>query len=80
MDRRLLGPQSRSGHGAEEKNSQPPPGFEPRSTDRPARRQCAHTHARAKMTRNKIKQGIYNISIDNKLFRVFKNLSIYEQH
>jgi hypothetical protein len=28
-DRRLGGPQSRSGHGGEEKNSQPPPGIEP---------------------------------------------------
>jgi len=28
-DRRLSGPQSRSGRGAEEKNSQPPPGIEP---------------------------------------------------
>jgi hypothetical protein len=29
LDRRLSGPQSRSGHGGEEKNSQPPPGIEP---------------------------------------------------
>jgi len=29
LDRRLGGPQSRSGHGGEEKNSQPPPGIEP---------------------------------------------------
>jgi hypothetical protein len=28
LDRRLDGPQSRSGHGGEEKNSQPPPGIE----------------------------------------------------
>jgi hypothetical protein len=28
LDRRLGGPQSRSGHGGEEKNSQPLPGFE----------------------------------------------------
>jgi hypothetical protein len=38
-DRRMGGPQSRSGHGVEEKNSQPPPGFEPRPSDRPARSQ-----------------------------------------
>jgi hypothetical protein len=31
LDRRLRGPHSRSDHGVEEKNSQPPPGFEPRS-------------------------------------------------
>jgi hypothetical protein len=31
LDRRLGGPQSRSGYGVEEKNSQPPPGIEPRS-------------------------------------------------
>jgi hypothetical protein len=29
LDRRLSGPQSRSGHDGEEKNSQPPPGLEP---------------------------------------------------
>jgi hypothetical protein len=29
LDRRLGGPQSRSGHGAEEKNFQPLPGLEP---------------------------------------------------
>jgi hypothetical protein len=31
LGRRLGGPQSRSGHGVKEKNSQPPPGIEPRS-------------------------------------------------
>jgi hypothetical protein len=39
LDRRLGGTQSRSGRSVEEKNSQPPPGFEPRSSDRPARSQ-----------------------------------------
>jgi hypothetical protein len=29
LDRRLGGPQSRSGHGGEEKNSPPPPALEP---------------------------------------------------
>jgi len=29
LDRRLGGPQSRSGRGGEEKNSQHPPGIEP---------------------------------------------------
>jgi hypothetical protein len=29
LDRRLGGPQSHSGHGGEEKKSQPPPGIEP---------------------------------------------------
>jgi hypothetical protein len=29
LDRRLGGPQSSSGHGGEEKNSQPQPGIEP---------------------------------------------------
>jgi len=29
MDRRLGGPQSQSGHGGEEKNSQPPLGIKP---------------------------------------------------
>jgi hypothetical protein len=37
LDRRLGGPQSRSGHGGEEKNSQPPSGIEPQNPDRPAR-------------------------------------------
>jgi hypothetical protein len=35
LDRRLGGPQSRSGRGGEEKNSQPPPGIE--NPERPAR-------------------------------------------
>jgi len=29
LDRRLGGPQSRSGRGGEERNSQPPPAIEP---------------------------------------------------
>jgi hypothetical protein len=37
LDRRLGGPQNRSGHGGEEKNSQPTPGIEPSNPDRPAR-------------------------------------------
>jgi hypothetical protein len=37
LDRRLGGPQSRSGRGGEEKNSQPAPGIEPWNPDRPAR-------------------------------------------
>jgi hypothetical protein len=36
LDRRLGGPQSRSGRGGEEKNSQHPPGIEPYKPDRPA--------------------------------------------
>jgi hypothetical protein len=36
LDRRLGGPQSRSGRGGEDKNSQPPPGIEPQNPDRPA--------------------------------------------
>jgi hypothetical protein len=37
LDRRLGGPQSRSGSGGEEKNSQLLPGTEPQKSDRPAR-------------------------------------------
>jgi hypothetical protein len=37
LDRRLGGPQSLSGRSGEEKNTQPPPGIEPRSSDRPGR-------------------------------------------
>jgi hypothetical protein len=37
LDRRLDGPQSSSGRGGLEKNSQPPPGIEPQNLDRPAR-------------------------------------------
>jgi hypothetical protein len=37
LGRRLGGPQSRSGRGGEEKNSQPPPGNETWNPDRPAR-------------------------------------------
>jgi hypothetical protein len=38
LDRRLGGPQSRFGHsGGEENNSQPPPGIEPRNSNRLAR-------------------------------------------
>jgi hypothetical protein len=36
LDRRLDGPQNRSGYGGEKKNSQPPPGIEPQNPDRPA--------------------------------------------
>jgi hypothetical protein len=38
LDRRLGEPQSHSGRGVEEKNSQLPPGIEPYNPDRPARR------------------------------------------
>jgi hypothetical protein len=41
IDRRLGGPQSRSGRGDEEKNSQPLPGLKPRS-DSPARSQSLY--------------------------------------
>jgi hypothetical protein len=37
LDRRLGGPQSHSGRGGEEKNSQPRPGIEPWNTDHPSR-------------------------------------------
>jgi hypothetical protein len=37
LDRRLSGPQNRSGRGGEEKNSQIAPGIEPYNPDRPAR-------------------------------------------
>jgi hypothetical protein len=37
LDRRLGGPQGRSGRGGEEKNSQPPPGIEPQNPDHPIR-------------------------------------------
>jgi hypothetical protein len=37
LDRRLGKPQSCSGRGDEEKNSQPPPGIEPQNPDRSAR-------------------------------------------
>jgi len=37
LDRRLGGPQSRSGRGGEEKNSPPPPGIVPQNSDHPVR-------------------------------------------
>jgi hypothetical protein len=37
LNRMLGGPQSRSGRGGEEKNSQPPSGIEPQNPGRPAR-------------------------------------------
>jgi hypothetical protein len=37
LHRRRGGPKSRPGYGVEKKNFQPPPGIEPRSSDRPAR-------------------------------------------
>jgi hypothetical protein len=37
LDRRLGGPQTRSGRGGEEINPQPPPGIEPYKPDRPSR-------------------------------------------
>jgi hypothetical protein len=42
FDRRLGGPQNRSGHGVEERNFQPPAGIEHRSSDRPARSQSLY--------------------------------------
>jgi hypothetical protein len=42
LDRKLGGPQNRSGQGAEEKNSQPPPGNESPTNDRPARSQSLY--------------------------------------
>jgi hypothetical protein len=42
LDRRLGGPQSRSGRGGEEKNSQTPPGIEPPNSDRSARSQARY--------------------------------------
>jgi hypothetical protein len=43
LDRSLGRPQSRSGRGAEEENSQFPPGIEPYNPDRPARSLVAIT-------------------------------------
>jgi len=37
LDRKLVGLQSRSGSGGEERNTQPPPGIEPWKPDRSAR-------------------------------------------
>jgi hypothetical protein len=42
LDRRLGGSQGLYGRGVEEKNSQPPPGFEPQSSDSPARSQSLY--------------------------------------
>jgi hypothetical protein len=42
LDRRLGGPQSRSGRGGEEKNSQSPQGIEPPNPDRPAHSQSLY--------------------------------------
>jgi hypothetical protein len=42
IDRTLGGLQRQSGHGGEEKNSQPQPGIEPLSSDRPARSQSLY--------------------------------------
>jgi hypothetical protein len=41
LDRRLGGPQSRSGRGGQEKSSHSPPGIEPLNSDRPACRLVA---------------------------------------
>jgi hypothetical protein len=54
LDRRLVWPQSQSGHGVEEKRSQPPPGIETRLYDRPAcsqslyRMSCPGSHKKNK--------------------------------
>jgi hypothetical protein len=42
LDRRLGGPQSRSGRGVKEKNSTPPPRIEPPNPDRPTRSQSLY--------------------------------------
>jgi hypothetical protein len=59
FDRRLGGPQGRSGHGVEEKNSQPPPGIETRSSDQTnnnlnKRHNCKKKHFRGQMKTDEI--------------------------
>jgi hypothetical protein len=51
LDRRLGGSRSRSGRGVEEKNSQPLPGIETQTSDRPARSQWTNKQTN-KQTKN----------------------------
>jgi hypothetical protein len=57
LDRRLIWPQSRSGHRGKRKNPLPQPGIEPRSPDRPARSQILYCLSYpAPVYRNRIQQ------------------------
>jgi hypothetical protein len=59
LDRRLDGPQSRSGRGGEEKNSQPLPGIESPNPNYPARSQLLYrlSYFDAFSIQNDLKQG-----------------------
>jgi hypothetical protein len=63
LDRRLGGPQTSSGSGGEEKNSQPPPGIEPQNPDRPAR-------SRTSTNQNEI-IPTFSVQIQLKFNRIF---------
>jgi hypothetical protein len=51
LDRKLGGPQSRSGRGGEEKNSQPTPGIKPLNPDHPARSPVLYRYERGLLLR-----------------------------
>jgi hypothetical protein len=55
LDRRLCGPQSRSGRGGEEKNSQPLPGIEPPNIQPVAQRYTAELSSEV----NRVSESIF---------------------
>jgi hypothetical protein len=67
LDSKLDGPQSHSGRGGEEKNSQPPPGLEPPIIHPVAQR---YTTELSRL----LKQGFYNV------FRKINNLKCKNQN
>jgi hypothetical protein len=58
LDRRLGEPQSHSGRGGEEKNSQPPPGIEHYDPDRPARSLVA------RLTKQHAMEAYWGVEVD----------------
>jgi hypothetical protein len=59
LDRKLGGPQSRSGRGGEEKNSQPPPGIVPKNPDH-----VAHIPTLYRLSYRGSGRRYYNINLD----------------
>jgi hypothetical protein len=67
-DRRMCGPQSRSGRGGGEKNSQPPPEIEPPKLDRPARSPSVLGNMKVRSWGNLRWQNVHNRFCENLSF------------
>jgi hypothetical protein len=68
LDRKLSGPQSRSGHGGEEKNYQPLPGLKPLVIQPVVQRYTSESSENIKLS--------YSVAVRHSTVQVFK-LSLY---